>query len=618
LIVHQSIAALYLERIATSGNEIAVQFKEGKTYHSLSWNEFSEWVEQMAFGLAYLGLEPGQCAAIMCNTSHLWVAADLSIITNGAVSVPIYPTSASHDVQHILNDSGASIIFVQNEKLLAGVIKVQKSVQGLRTVVLLTPPKNGRTVAEVAQQLGAPQGLIIGLEELQALGKEYRTKASDLLKQRIAAIKPEDLLTIIYTSGTTGTPKGVMLLNSTILHLIHDLPNLLPIGSTDVYLSFLPLSHVFERVCGEFYWLLNSCRYTFAEGLEHLPKNMQEVEPSVMLVVPRLLDKIYSKVMSGVEGASPRARKLIRWALVVGAETARRKGEGKSIRPGLQAKHWLAERLVFKKLRERIGRRLNLIVSGGAPATPEVIEFFNAIGMCVLEGYGLTETAAPTNVNRIAKNKIGTVGPALPSVEMRVAEDGEILFRGPTIFPGYFKHEAQTRDVFTDGWFHTGDIGVIDADGYLKITDRKKDLIVNSSGKNVAPQKIEAVLRTVPFVSQAVVFGDKRKTLVALLTLEEQSVLQYAREQGWNANDYEELIKSPELKRYLQKEIDSRAGSLADYERVRNFAILPRELSVEGGELTATMKVKRNVMKQNYTELVEALYREEGLLVSSR
>jgi long-chain acyl-CoA synthetase len=618
--VRQSLAALYFERIAKSSNEIALQFKDGKLYHSWSWSELGSYVEELAYGLAYLGLEPKQCAAVMANTSHLWVAADLSILTNGAVSVPIYPTSSVSDVQHILNDSGAAILYVQNEKLLQNVMKVHGQVGHLRKVVLMTPPRKNRSIAEVAKDAGAPADLVIGMDELRTLGREYsKTQSgSDLLQKRVATVKPEDLATIIYTSGTTGTPKGVMLLNSTILSLIADLPDQLPITEKDTYLSFLPLSHVFERVCGEFYWLQNSCRYSFAEGLEHLPKNMQEVEPTVMLVVPRLLDKIHSKVMSGVDGASPRAQKLIRWALSVGRQVAILKGESKPIRVGLMAKHFVAEQLVFKKLRERIGSRLNLIVSGGAPATPDVIEFFNAIGLCVLEGYGLTETAAPTNVNRGRKNKIGTVGPALNCVQMRTAEDGEILFKGPSIFPGYFKNEELTKSAFTDGWFHSGDIGIIDADGYLKITDRKKDLIVNSSGKNIAPQKIEAVLRTVPFVSQAIVFGDKRKTLVAVLTLEEQAVMDFARDQGWTVTEYSELVKLPELKRHLQKQIDSRASHLADYERVRNFAILPQELSVESGELTATLKIKRNVIKQKYNELVEALYREEGVLVGSR
>jgi long-chain acyl-CoA synthetase len=279
----------------------------------------------------------------------------------------------------------------------------------------------------------------------------------------------------------------------------------------------------------------------------------------------------------------------------------------------------LAERLVFQKLRARIGRRLRLVVSGGAPATREVIEFFNAIGIPTLEGYGLTETTAPVSVNLLSKGKPGTVGPALPSVQIKTAEDGEIMIKGPGVFKGYFKAEEPTKEAFdAEGWFHTGDIGTIDDDGYLKITDRKKDLIVNSAGKNIAPQKIEAILRTVPIISQAIVFGDKRKTLVALLTLDEHATSELAHEKGWTFSSFEQLTIMPQLKKYLQAELGERSRKLADYERVRNFHILSHELSVEKGELTATLKVKRNEVAKNYREQIDKLYKEESLVGSNR
>jgi long-chain acyl-CoA synthetase len=616
--VRQSLAALFQDRVAQSGEAVAVRFKEGKEgYKSMSWSEFGQLVEDIAFGLVECGVQPGECTALMANTSHHWVAADVAILNAGAASVPIYPTSSSKDIEHIINNSGAGILFVHNEALLLKVLKVHANLPGLRKIILVSPPRK-KSIGEIAQEHGIAADTIVMLDEVREIGRKRKEQNPDEIKNRVAQIKPEDLATIIYTSGTTGTPKGVMLLNSTVMAVVQDLPGVLPIGAEDTYLSFLPLSHVFERVCGEFYWLLNGSAIAFAEGMEHLPKNIQEVQPTIMLVVPRLLEKIYAKVMSGIQGASPRAQKLIRWALSVGREVVWHRAEGKPIRAGLEAKHWVAEKLVFKKLRERIGSNLRIIVSGGAPGTPEVLEFFNAVGISVLEGYGLTETAAPTNVNRIHKNKVGTVGPKLPSVEVKIAEDGEILFKGPSIFSGYFKDEEHTKEAFTEGWFHTGDIGVIDRDGYLKITDRKKDLIVNSAGKNIAPQKIESILRTVPFVSQAVVFGDKKKTLVALLTVEEQPAMEFAKERGWQANSFEELTQLTQFKRYIKNEIAERSHHLADYEQVRNFAILPHELSVENGELTATMKIKRNVLKQRYAELVEGLYREDNALVSSR
>jgi long-chain acyl-CoA synthetase len=433
----------------------------------------------------------------------------------------------------------------------------------------------------------------------------------DLFEQRLAKIGPDDVATIIYTSGTTGTPKGAILTHSNLMAVIDDIKVTLPISKEDIYLSYLPLSHVFERVCGEFYWMSHGGEIAFAESIETMAKNLVEINPTMMLVVPRVLDRIFAKVQSGIEGASGKARKLIDWSLDVGKEMVLCKSEGRKPTIFLQAKHFLAEKAVFKKMRSRIGYRLRLVVSGGAPATAQTIEFFNAIGIETLEGYGLTETSAPATVNHIGRVKAGSVGPCLPSVNLKFADDGEILLRGPSIFKQYFKAEAATNEAFADGWFKTGDIGTIDGDGYVRITDRKKDLIVNSAGKNIAPQRIEAILKTVPFVNQAVVFGDKQKSLVALLTLDEIAVMEFARENNWDCNAYAEAIKQGQLNKYLRKEIQSRSNTLAEYEAVRRFAILPEDLSVDGGELTATLKIKRNVIAHKYKPVVEALFRDE-------
>ena len=612
--MQQSLAHLFVDRVAKSASSVATKYKENRgAYREMTWGDYGLLVSEMSYGLASLGLFPGECGAVMSATSHLWVAADVAIISTGAVSAPIYPTSSSSDIEHILKNSKAKIAFVQNETLLNRMLAVVANVPGLQTIVLLTPPSKGKSIAD----LKAPKNMVLGLEDLLQAGRLFQQAHPGLIDQRIAAIQTDDLATIIYTSGTTGTPKGVMLSHRNILSVIGDLPGIIPVGDGDTFLSFLPLSHVFERVCGEFYWLQNGACVAFAEGIEHVAKNMQETSPTIMLVVPRILDKIYAKVNAGIAGASGRSRRLIEWSIEVGKEVQRHRNEGRPLRKMLEAKFWLAEKLVLSKLREKIGPRLRLIVSGGAPATAEVVEFFNAVGIIVLEGYGLSETAAPTNVNRVHKNKFGTVGPLLPSVQMKVAPDGEILFKGPTVFVGYYDSPELTREVFSDGWFHSGDIGVVDADGYLKITDRKKDIIVNSAGKNIAPQKVENVLKTIHVISQAIVFGDKKKTLVALLTLEEQATTGLAHERGWQFTDFADLLRQPELRKYLKNEIHDRCKLLADYERVFNFAILPQELSVERGELTATLKVKRNVLKVSYRDLVESLYKEDSALAAS-
>lgn len=607
----QSLAHLLAERVEKSGPRVALRYKEHRTpYRDMSWTDLGALVKNMAFGLTALGFEADDRAAVMAPTSHHWVTADLSIITAGGISVPIYPTSSSSDIEHILNNSEAKFVFVHNENLLKRVLSVKNKLSHLEKLILMTAPGKGKSLSELCLE----EGLVIGLEELLEQGRAKQAEESSKIEERMNGLERSKLATIIYTSGTTGTPKGVMLTHDNILSVLEDLPEILPIGEQDTFLSFLPLSHVFERVCGEYYWLFSGCCCAYAEGIEYVAKNMGEVQPTAMLVVPRILDKIYAKVKGGIDGASGRARRLIEWSIRVGKDVQHHKNTGRQMRHMLRAKFWLAEKLVLSKLRERIGVRLGLIVSGGAPATAEVIEFFNAIGITVLEGYGLTETAAPTNVNRFSKNKFGTVGAKLDSIEVKIAEDGEVCFRGPTIFKGYYKADDLTAEVFNDGWFHTGDIGVVDADGYLKITDRKKDIIVNSAGKNIAPQKIENVLKTIPLISQAIVFGDKKKTLVALLTLEEQAATEFANEKNWSYKDFSDLMQNADLKKYIKDEIGKVSKSLADYERVFNFSILPQELSVENGELTATLKIKRNVIKNKYRDLIESLYKEESVL----
>jgi long-chain acyl-CoA synthetase len=603
-----TLATTFFNRASELADAPAVQFKEGRSpYQTLSWTQFSGLVKEIAYGLASIGIDRGSAAAIFSPTSHLWVAADIGIMSAGAASVPVYPTSSQSDVDYILNNSDSSVVFVANESLLKKVLAAREKLPQLKKIILMSQDTKKKTASE-SESAGE---LVITWNQLLESGRKLQQSQPKLIDDRVAQSKLEDPATVIYTSGTTGTPKGVLLTHSNIVSVLEDLIKLIPINKDDVYLSFLPLSHVFERVCGEFYWLHSGGTNAFAEGLETIAKNMAEVQPTMILVVPRVLDKIYSKVKSGIEGGSSKARKLINWALEIGTEVMRLQSHKEKPGPVLSMKYRLADRLVLRKLRSRIGSRLRLVVSGGAPATREVIEFFNAVGILTVEGYGLTETTAPASVNRPELIKPGTVGKNLPSVKVRTAEDGEILISGPTVFKGYLKNDEATREAFDGEWFKTGDIGTIDGDGYIRITDRKKDLIVNSSGKNIAPQRIEGILKSIPLVSQAIVFGDKRKTLVALLTLDEQAATELAREHGWPCDDYATLAECPQLNRYLRSEIDDRSHGLADYERVRKFGVLPQDLSVENGELTATLKVKRNVVAENYKDVINSLYRED-------
>lgn len=608
----QNIASIFYERAVSQPTRPIVRFKEGRgTYRDMNWADFSRMVKEMAYGLASLGLEPKTAAAIISPTAHMWVAADMAIISNGAFSIPLYPTCAESDLEFILNNSEAQYLFVANESLLKRALALREKLPHLKKIILLAAPSRGRSLSDLNFS-DEEKALVMGLEELQELGRELQAKDAELIDKRSSNIELDDLATVIYTSGTTGTPKGAMITHGNVTAMLKELTDFIPVGVCDVYLAYLPLSHVFERICGEFYCITSGGIYAFAEGIEHMGKNLKEVEPTMVLVVPRVLDKIYAKVKAGID-ESPKSKKaLVEWALGVGKEMLAAKSNAQTPSLVLKAKHWLANKLVFSKLKEKIGKRLNCIISGGAPATKEALEFFNAVGISTLEGYGLTETTAPLTVNRFERIKLGTVGAALPTVEIKIAEDGEILAKGPTIFKGYYKADDATKEVFENGYFKTGDIGEIDADGYLKITDRKKDIIVNSSGKNIAPQKIEAVLRTIPHVSQAVIFGDKKKTLVALLTMDEQAISDYGRVNGWHFVNYEQLSSLPELKKYLRKEIQARSGKLADYEKVRNFAVLKHDFSIDNGELTASMKIRRNVVRDKHKKTIETLYKEDA------
>lgn len=608
--MNKSLATTFFNRAASLADREAVRYKENKSpYKSMTWTALAQLVKEMAAGLAARGIEAGDRVAVFSQTSHLWAAADLATISSGGVTVPIYPTSSQSDIDFILSNSSSKAVFVQGEALLKKVLASKQ--ENLKTIVLISQLNKGRSLSEFLAEQEVSQDLVIGLEELRQKGLTQLDQKPTIVEDRLNKISFEDMATIIYTSGTTGTPKGVPLTHGNIVSVLDELLKVIPIDENDVYLSYLPMSHVFERVCGEYYWIYAGGVCAYAEGIETMAKNMAEVKPTMILTVPRVLDKIYSKVRSGIDGASGNARRLIDWALGVGAQMVKLEGEGVEPRALLKAKHWLAEKTVFRKIREKIGPSLRLIVSGGAPATGHSIEFFNAIGITTLEGYGLTETAAPACVNLVNKKKIGSVGPALPCVEMITADDGEILLRGSSIFKGYYGLDEVNKEAFVDGWFRTGDIGIIDGDGYLKITDRKKDIIVNSSGKNIAPQKVEAILKTVPFVNQAVVFGDKRKQLVALIVMDEQALTQHASEKGWNFNSYSELVELPEVTNTLRKEIAERSKTLADYEKVSNFHVLANDLSVEAGELTATLKIKRNVVANNYKSIIDRLYKEE-------
>lgn len=611
----RNLASILNTRILSMADKTAMRHKpKGGTYQNISWRDMGQTVRNLALGLTSLGLVQGDRAAIFSQTSHFWALSDLATIYNGSISVPIYPTCSTSDIEYIVNNSEAKVIFVQNEILLSKFEAIKSKIPSVKSFVLMSRKNPEKTIPEIAYESGIPEKMLHSFEDVIKLG--HTIKADDILKARWNKIEASDIATIIYTSGTTGTPKGVPLTHDIIISVIENLREVIPTDENEVYLSYLPMSHVFERICGEFYWMMDGGACAYAEGIEYMARNMQEVEPTMVLMVPRVLDRIYTKVKQGIDGASPRARTMINWSISVGAEVVECQSRGQEPRSALKLKHYIAEKTVLSKLREKLGSSLRLIVSGGAPASKEVLRFFNAVGISTLEGYGLTETAAPLSVNDPERVKIGSVGRILPSVQAKVDQDGELLVKGPTVFNGYYKNDEANKDAFVDGWFRTGDIATIDSDNYITITDRKKDIIVNAAGKNIAPQKIEAVIKTIPFITQAVVFGDKQKHLVALLTLDEAATTSFAVESGWNFDSFDKLRNSENLNRYIRSEIKRRSIALADYEKVKKFTILESDLSVEAGELTATLKIKRNVVAKNYSSTVRALYEDKATVTA--
>jgi long-chain acyl-CoA synthetase len=441
------------------------------------------------------------------------------------------------------------------------------------------------------------------------LGKQKAQEEPELFDQLALAVKPSDVASIIYTSGTTGEPKGVLLTHSNFISNVTSVSSILPISQKDTSLSFLPLSHSYERTV-TFAMLYNGCTIGYVESMETVAENMLEVRPTIMGAVPRLFEKIYAKVFDNVLSSSPLKRKIFFWALKVGKDYGRRHLEKKPIPGLLRFKRNLAHKLVFSKIIEKTGGRINFFVTGAAPLSKDIAEFFYAMGIVVLEAYGLTETSPAATFNTLEHLKFGTVGKPIPGVDVKIAEDGEILIRGPNVMKGYYKKEEETREVIQGDWFYSGDIGYLDEDGFLVITDRKKDIIVTAGGKNVAPQQIENLLKTNHYITMAVAIGDRRRFMSALIVPEFEKLEEYAKLHDIVYSNRTELVKNEKIVDFFLSEVNKSLKDLAAYEKVKKIALLDRDFEIAKGEITPTLKVKRNIIEEKYADLIEFLYEE--------
>jgi long-chain acyl-CoA synthetase len=597
-----TLARMFWERVERGGDRPAQLVKSGTAWTEVSARALGEEVRELALGLLALGRQKGDAVGLLSQTRAEWVRADFAIFSAGCVTIPVYPSYPADAVAFIVKDSGAKTLFVEDAAQLAKALDAAKDMPGLESLVLV----HGETGPEVSA--GTRKLRVLTWDKLRAEGRSARKELEPVLAQRLAAGGPDDVATIVYTSGTTGQPKGVVQTHGNHLAALAAAGQVTEVQPGDVHLLFLPLAHSFARF-ESFIGIHQSLVTAFAESLEKLSDNLKEVRPHFICSVPRVFEKVYAKVLSGVEAGPPVKKKLFYWALGVGREVSRRRREGQPIGLALGVQHGAASKLVFSKLHAALGGRLRFCFSGGAPLAREIAEFFHAVGVLIIEGYGLTETCPILAANRLGRFQFGTVGLAFPGVELKIAEDGEILARGGNIAKGYFRRPEETAEVFKpEGWFHTGDIGEIDADGFLRITDRKKDLIKTAGGSYVAPQYIENLLKGDPFVSQALVYGDRRPYPVALVTLNPEELGKFARNAGLGEKPLAELARNPAIVERVRRTVDGINEKLASYAKVKRFAVLPGDFTIESGELTPTLKVKRKVVSHNYADLIESLY----------
>ncbi|HEU4711536.1 MAG TPA: long-chain fatty acid--CoA ligase [Pyrinomonadaceae bacterium] len=590
-----SVPELCLGAVLRYQKADALNYRADGKWHSISAENFVERVKNVALGLAAAGIRPGDRVALLSENRPEWSIVDLAILSLGAINVPIYTTQAVEQIDFILSDSGARAIFISNRRLYKHAQPALANRQ-IEFLIFFDP--------EAAQNVEHATAL----DQLEQKGKTHAAERPDAYEAYIRAVHPEDLATIIYTSGTTGEPKGVMLTHNNFMSNVLSIAKGLPILPTDVALSVLPLSHIFERA-GFYVFCYCGVSVYYSASFDQVGENLREVAPTIMTAVPRLFEKVYHRIIKKGMSEKGFKKSVFMRSLEVGQRYGELKDKRRWISPQLRLKQGLASKMVFSKWRAGVGGRLRYFVSGGAPLSPALSYSYLAAGIPILQGYGATETCIVC-ANRPENNHVGSVGIPFEGIELRIADDGEILVRGPNVMRGYYGQPEATAEVLKDGWFYTGDVGHLDKQGRLYITDRKKDLFKLSNGKYVAPQLIESLLKQSEFVSQVVVVGTGRKQPVALIVPDWESVNAALAEAGEKdaPKDRKELANYPPAVRIVQQDIASLTSSLADYERVRRVALLPDEFTIDGGELTPTLKVKRRVIDERFSEVIESLY----------
>jgi len=570
---------------------------ENGVYQDVSSEEALRRVRALRLGLRSLGIKPGEKIALLSENRLEWALSDLGIMCAGCITVPIYPTLLEETIAFILKDCQPAAIFVSTPEQAAKIQPLRAQMPFLREVITFEPTNYPETLtfAKVLQ-----------------IGRNLAEQNPPAPAEECERTDPDSPCSIIYTSGTTGNPKGVVLSHGNFVSNVQAIRSLISFNPDDRCLSFLPLSHVLERMAGFYTTLSSGVGIAYAQRMDTVPVDILDVKPTIMISVPRLYEKIYAKVLSMAMSAGFPRKNIFFWARNLGMAAAEMQVAGKQPSAWMKFRLKIADALVFKKLRAKLGGRIRFMVSGGAPLNPKINKFFNAAGMTILEGYGLTETSPVLTCNHFGAQRFGSVGRAIPETEIRIAEDGEIMARGPQIMLGYFNNEAATREILDqDGWLATGDIGHLDEDGFLFITDRKKDLIVTAGGKNIAPQPIENAFVTNKYVAQVVVIGDRRQYLTALIIPDLENLREFARAKGIEVDDDEQLIADPAVKALFEDLVKDQNHNLPGFSQIKKFSLLPREFTLDGGELTPTLKVKRFAIARKYADVIAAMYPDE-------
>ncbi len=577
-------------------SKVVMRHKPDKEYVNISYQEMKRQTEFFANGLLSLHVKKGDNVAIIAENRPEWIYSDMAILGIGAVNVPLYPSLTADTVEYTLNNSQSVGLILSNKYQLKKYLAIREQLKTIKFVIIFNEKDYDPSIKELHK-----------FSDIQKLGQEYEKIHPGEFAKLTSGVKEDDLCTIIYTSGTTGVPKGVMLSHKNIVSNVKSVLGILPIGNTDEFLSYLPLCHIFERMAGYYTGFATGGVYAFAQSIETVAQNLIEIKPTIVTSVPRLFERIHSKVIKNVENQSPGKQKIFNWAIETGKKYMASKKAGK-MNPVLAVQHKIADALVCKKIREKTGGKLRFFVSGGAALPKELGEFFEAIGIIIIEGYGMTESSPVIACNKPDDYKFGSVGKPIPCVEVKIAEDGEILAKGDNIMLGYYKMPEETAATIKDGWLHTGDVGHLSKEGNIVITDRKKHLFKTSAGKYIAPTPIENLFLASKFIDQFVLIGDRRMFLSALIVPDYESLKEWADGNNINYNTIQDLLKQKEVIDLFDKELTKFQKALASFEKVRKFALLDKAFTLESGEMTPSLKIKRKVIEERYKELIEEMY----------